>query len=289
MAEITADAGDIVDDAPKHRHGVMFWAASSWLILIVAVAALFDLLPFKDPTRISPGNKYQAVFSEGHLLGTDQLGRDILARLAEGARISMFIAVLTVLVGITVGGLIGTTVGYFGGRMERLTMALVNMALSFPSLILLLGVIAFAGQSLRNIVIVFCVLAVPGYVRFARASTLSLKQREWVLASEMMGAKRSRIIFRGLMPEVLITLITFGLLAVGGVIVAEGVTAFLGVGVPPPRSTWGQMIADGQNDFDDDVIHTALIPATTMFLTILSLNLVGDGLRRRFQVREAQI
>ncbi len=269
--------------------GTLFWLAVAWLVLVVATAVFAGLLPLPDPTRISPGRKYLPIGSDGHLLGTDQLGRDILARVAEGARISMFISLLTVAVGITVGGVVGTTVGYVGGRIEKAAMALVNMALSFPSLILLLGVIAFAGQSLRNIVLVFCVLAIPGYIRFARASTLTLKERDWVLASRMIGAKDRRIVFRVLLPDVLVTLITFGLLAIGAVIVAEGVIAFLGVGVPPPTATWGQMIADGQRDFDDDVIHTALIPATAMFLTILSLNLVGDGLRRRLQVREAQI
>ena len=269
--------------------GLLFWAATVWLGFVIAAALLAGVLPLPDPSRISPGNKFLPIGSRGHLLGTDQLGRDILARLTEGARISMFISLLTVAVGITVGGLVGTTVGYAGGRIERATMAIVNIALSFPSLILLLGVIAFAGQSLRNIVIVFCLLAIPGYIRFARASTLTLKERDWVLASRMIGATDRRIVFRVLLPDVLVTLITFGLLAIGGVIVAEGVIAFLGVGVPPPTATWGQMIADGQRDFDEQVIHTALIPATVMFLTILSLNLVGDGLRNRLQVREAQI
>ena len=269
--------------------GVLFWISVSWLTL-VAFAALFGwLLPLPDPTRISPAEKYLPVFSDGHLLGTDQLGRDMLARLVDGAKISVALSLTTVVVGITIGGLIGTTVGYFGGRAEALTMALVNIALSFPALVLLLGVIAMVGSDFWVLVTVFSVLAVPGYTRFARASTLSIKQNDWVTVSAMVGSTTPRIVFRVLMPNVLLTLVTFGLLAIGGVIVAEGVIAFLGFGVPPPQATWGGMIADGNRAFADDVLHVALVPATTMFLTILSLNLVGDGLRRRFQVRDAQI
>ncbi len=229
------------------------------------------------------------MLSDGHLLGTDQLGRDMLARLVDGAKISVFISLTTVGIGIVVGGVIGTTVGYFGGKIEAIAMAIVNIVLSFPSLVILLGVVAMAGQTLKVITIVFSVLAVPGYTRFARASTLTIKQNDWVTASRMIGATTPRLIFRVLMPNVLLTLITFGLLAVGGVIVAEGVIAFLGFGVPPPQATWGGMIADGNRAFADDILHVAVVPATTMFLTILSLNLVGDGVRRRLQVREAQI
>ncbi len=269
--------------------GVLFWASVVWLG-VVLVAALFGwALPLADPTRISPADKYAGVLSDGHLLGTDQLGRDMLARLVDGAKISVFISLVTVTVGISVGAVVGTTVGYIGGRVETVAMALVNIMLSFPALVILLGVVAMAGQTLKVITIVFSVLAVPGYIRFARASTLTLKQSDWVLASEAIGATRPRLVFRVLMPNVLITLLTFGLLAIGGVIVAEGVIAFLGFGVPPPQATWGGMIADGNRAFADDVIHVALVPAITMFLTILSLNLVGDGLRRRYQVREARI
>ena len=269
--------------------GVLFWIAAVWLFVVLFVAIFGRFLPLDDPTRIHPADKYLPVLSDGHLLGTDQLGRDILARLVDGAKISVFISLTTVGVGIVVGGLIGTTVGYFGGKTEAIAMAMVNIALSFPALVILLGVVAMAGQTLKVITIVFSVLAIPAYTRFARASTLTIKQNDWVTASAMIGSTTPRLVFKVLMPNVLITLITFGLLAVGGVIVAEGVIAFLGFGVPPPQATWGGMMADGNRAFADDILHVAVVPATTMFLTILSLNLVGDGLRRRLQVRDAQI
>jgi len=278
-----ADAG-----AGSASYGPVFWAAAVWLSIILFAAIFGDFLPLKDPNRINPADKLLPVLTDGSLLGTDQLGRDVLARLVAGARISVFISVATVSVGIFVGGLVGATVGFFGGRIEKLVMVVVNVMLSFPALVLLLGVVAMVGSSLKVLTIMFCVLAVPGYVRFARASALVLMQRDWVQVSRMVGSKSSRIVLRVLMPDVLVTLITFGLLALGGVIVAEGTIAFLGFGIPPPQATWGSMIADGKNSLDES-LNLALVSAGTMFLTILSLNLVGDGLRRRHQLRDAQL
>lgn len=276
------------DKSDGYSYGVVFWFAAVWLVVIVAAAVFGDLLPLKDPNRINPADKLLPILTQGNVLGTDQLGRDILARLVAGARVSVFISVATVSVGIFVGGLVGATVGFFGGRIEKLVMVVVNVMLSFPALVLLLGVVAMVGSSLKVLTTMFCILAVPGYIRFARASALVLMQRDWVQVSRMVGSKNSRIVLRVLMPDVLVTLITFGLLALGGVIVAEGTIAFLGFGIPPPQATWGSMIADGKNSLDES-LNLALVSAGTMFLTILSLNLVGDGLRRRYQLRDAQL
>ncbi len=286
LSTVAADSGSTAKRTKGM--GVLFWASSVWIGLILLAAVFGDLLPLKDANRINPADKLLPIFSDGYILGTDQLGRDILSRLVQGAQVSVFISVVTVTVGILVGGLIGTTTGFFGGRSERLVMAIVNVMLSFPALVLLLGVVAMVGASLKVITLVFCVLAIPGYIRFARASTLVLMKREWVLASRMIGATNRRLILRVLMPDVLTTLITFGLLALGGVIVAEGTIAFLGFGIPPPQATWGSMIAEGKSALDES-LNLALVSAGAMFFTILSLNLIGDGLRRKYQHRDAQL
>lgn len=282
--------------AKRRTFGVLFWLSLAWitLVLLAALASSlshwfnFDLPGIKDPNRINPADALLPVRHVDAWLGTDSLGRDILARLIEGARISVTIALITVTFGIVVGGLIGTAVGFYGGWVERLAMGAVNVSLSFPGLILLLGVVAMVGSSLTSLTVVLSVLAVPGYVRFARASTLSLMQQDWVTASSVMGAQDRRIVTRVLLPNVLLTLITFGLLALGGVIVAEGTLAFLGFSIPVPQATWGRMIAEGKPDLDTS-LHATLVPATTMFLTILSLNLIGDGLRRKYAIRDARI
>lgn len=268
--------------------GFLFWVAATWLGVVLLCAAFGTLLPLPDPDRTQPRLALQPVLTKGHVLGTDPLGRDILSRVIAGARVSVIISVVAVTVGVVVGGIIGTTVGYRKGLLERVTMIITNVLLSFPSLILLLGVIGMVGPSLKTITSVIAILSIPAYIRFARARTLSLSEEGFVDAAEMFGTRKRVIVFRELLPNVFATLMTFGLLALGGVIVAEGTLAFLGLSIPPPTATWGSMIAEGKSVIDR-ALHVAIVPSTVMFLTVLSLNLVGDGLRRHFDVRETAI
>jgi len=290
-AEIVNDTDDLetLDTAfVRQPFGLMFWTAIGWLALIVFLAIFASWLPFDDPNRINPGNRLQGIFSDGNILGTDSLGRDNLSRLAHGARISVVISLTSVTVGVLIGGIIGTTIAYYGGRLEKMVMAFVNMMFAFPGLILLLAVVAMVGASLQSLTVTISVLSIPLYIRFSRGSTLAFISLDYIAADKMLGARDRRIIFRSLLPNVLATLVTFGLLALGGVIVAEGTLAYLGFSVPVPQATWGRMIADGKPQLDE-TLQPTLIPATVMFLTILSIHLVGDRVRRSFDVREARI
>lgn len=268
--------------------GLLFWFATAWLVLVLLAAVIGWALPLPDPNRVSPQNALQPVLTGGHLLGTDPLGRDILSRLVNGARVSVIISTVSVSTGIVFGGLIGTTVGYVRGWPERIVVAVTNVLLSFPSLILLLGVVGMVGPSLTTITTVIAVLSIPAYVRFSRAGALGLSEAGYVTAAKMLGTTTPTIIRRELIPNVALTLATFGLLALGGVIVAEGTLAFFGLSVPPPQATWGGMIAEGKGVIDR-ALHVAVVPSVVMFLTVLSLNLVGDGLRRRYDVRSIRI
>jgi peptide/nickel transport system permease protein len=220
------------------------------------------------------------------ILGTDELGRDILARLVYGARVSLIVSVTAVVMGSVFGGLLGLTSGFFRGAYERLIVTGVDVLLAFPALVLLLALVAFKGQSLPTIAFVIGFLSIPAYTRVARATTLSVSQREYVLAARAMGAKNSRILFRELLPNVALPIIAFGLVALGAVIVAEGSLAFLGLSVKFPTATWGSMIAAGKIHIRT-APHLALIPSMAMFLTVLSVNYVGDQMRQRFDVRES--
>ncbi|MCP5028412.1 MAG: ABC transporter permease [Actinomycetia bacterium] len=273
---------------PRGQVGLLVWLSVAWLLLVVFLAVFAPYLPLPDPNRASPKNALAPIFSDGHLLGTDPLGRDILARLAAAARISVIISMVSVGVGITIGGIIGTTVGYVRGWPERVGVAVTNILLSFPALILLLGVVAMVGRSLTALTSVIAFLAIPGYFRFARARTLALSEEGFVDAARMIGATRRSVVFRELLPNVMNTLITFGLLAVGGVIVAEGTLAFLGLSVPPPQATWGGMIAEGKGVLDR-TLHVAVVPSVVMFVTVLSLNLVGDLFRSRLDIKESRL
>lgn len=275
--------------APRGRRQVLFWLAAAWLGLVVFAAITASWLPLKDEIDSSVSTKLSTPFENGHVLGSDGLGRDILARIVHGSRVSIVISTAAVTIGLLIGGALGVAVGFFRGWFERVVMAANDVALAFPALVLLLGLLAYVGQSLLVITVTIGLLSVPRYTRVARANTLALAQREFVLAATAMGATRRRVMLREIVPNVVMPLLAFALLSLGVVIVLEGSLSFLGLSVPQPTPTWGSMIAEGRR-YLQDAPHVAAIPSVVMFLTVLSVNLVGDHLRSRyFDVRESSL
>lgn len=272
----------------KRSYGISFWLAIAWLGLVMFAALFSTLLPLPDPNAVDVSHRLARPFTEGHFLGSDGLGRDILSRLFDGARVSLTISVSAVLVGATMGGTIGMIAGFFRGRPEMLIVSAVDVILAFPGLVLLLALVATFGQSLKAITLAVALLSIPVYTRVARATTLSVAQREYVLAARAMGATHRRIIFREIMPNVFLPVAAFGLIALGVVVVLEGTLSFLGLSVQPPDATWGGMISEGKRHLSRE-IHVALIPSLVLFFTVLSLNFVGDTLRSHFDVREANV
>lgn len=287
-----AEAPKPVDAGPARRtssFGVFFWMAVGWLGVVVICAAFADVLPgVQDPNRQDFTTRLADPFTANRILGGDGLGRDILARLVHGARVSVVISLSAVGIGMSVGGTLGMTVGFLRGRVEQSVVAVMDIVIAFPGLVILLSLVAYLGQNLQVIAGVVGVLSIPIYTRIARANTLSVAQREFVLAAQAMGARRGRILFREILPNVILPVMAFGLIAMGVVIVLEGALAFLGLSVELPQATWGGMISEG-NRYIFDKLHVALIPSGVMFLTVLSLNFVGDTLRSRFDVREANL
>lgn len=273
--------------ARRRRSGLAFWLAVAWLATVVSCALFADLLPLPDPILPDVSSRLDGPSAE-HPLGVDGLGRDQLARLAFGARVSLVVSVTAVAIGGIVGGLLGTAVGYVRGRTETIVMAGIDVLLAFPALVLLLVVLAYVGRSLTVISLLIGVLSIPVYTRVARANTLAVAQREFVQAAEVLGATRWRILMREVLPNVALSLAAFGLVAMGLVIVLEGSLAVLGLSVEPPDPTWGGMIAEARRHMSD-APHTVLVPAGAMFLTVLSLNFVGDSLRRRVDARDANL
>jgi peptide/nickel transport system permease protein len=213
-----------------------------------------------------------------HWLGTDGLGRDELARLIYGARVSLTVGLCAPVIGITIGGALGMLAGYFRGRFESLVVGSMDVLLAFPPLVLALAVTAYLGQSLFNLTFILGVLGIPAFMRVARAATLSLARREFVIAAQALGATHARILLRELLPNVFLPLLAFFLLGVAVTIVAEGALSFLGLGVPPPVSSWGSMIGEGRESLEI-APWLAFLPAIAMFLSVLSFNLIGDTLR----------
>jgi peptide/nickel transport system permease protein len=278
--ELSLDEDVAVSPVKRTRRlGPLFWAAIAWIILIFAAAGLVGVLPIPSPTDMDMLER-RAPASVLHWLGTDGLGRDELARLIYGARIS--------LIGVTIGGALGMLAGYFRGRFETLVVGSMDVLLAFPPLILLLAVTAYLGQSLLNLTCIIGVLGIPAFMRVARAATLTLARREFVIAAQALGATHARILLRELLPNVFLPLVAFFLLGVAVTIVVEGALSFLGLGVPPPVSSWGNMIGEGRESLDV-APRLAFIPAIAMFLTVLSFNLVGDTLRALTDPRQGAL
>ena len=259
------------------RLGGLFVAALFWIALIGLAAIFANVLPIVSPTDMDFLGK-RAPPSAEHLLGTDQLGRDMLSRLIYGARISLTVGLLSPVIGLVIGGALGMLAGYFGGRFEALTVGGVDVLLAFPPLVFALAVTAYLGQSALNITLVIGVLSIPAFTRVARAVTLSLAQREFVVAAQTLGATHMRILLRELLPNVALPLMAFFLLAVAVTIVVEGALSFLGLGVPPPAPSWGSMIGEGRESLDI-APWLAFLPAGFMFVTVLAFNVIGDTLR----------
>jgi len=273
--------------ARRRALGWVFWLAVAWIGVVLFGALAADLLPIPDPSKISLLHRRQPP-SAMYLFGTDHLGRDVLARVVHGSRASLTVGLISAFLGLLVGGALGLLAGYFRGRFESLTMATVDVLLAFPPLVLALAIIAYLGQSVVILTLTLALLSVPAATRVARATTLAIAEREFVVAARALGATHVRIMLRELLPNVVLPLTVFTLIAVAVLIIAEGTLSFLGLGVPPPTPSWGSMMSEGREQLDF-APHIALIPAVVMFLTVLSFNLVGDTLRSLTDPRRAAL
>jgi peptide/nickel transport system permease protein len=290
MATLELTINEDVTALPARRGrrlGPLFWMAIGWMIFVFAVAILADVLPMPSPSDMDMLER-RAPFSFAHWLGTDGLGRDELSRLIHGARISLVVGICAPIIGLAIGGALGMLAGYFRGRFETYVVGSMDVLLAFPPLILALAVTAFLGQSLLHLTLILGVLGIPAFMRVARASTLTLARREFVIAAQALGATHARILLRELLPNVLLPLLAFFLLGVAVTIVAEGALSFLGLGVPPPISSWGSMIGEGRESLEM-APRLAFLPAIAMFLTVLSFNLVGDTLRALTDPRQGAL
>jgi len=271
--------------------GLAGWFALVWLVIVIVSALLAPWLPLDEPdkTDFSILTNNASPGTGGHILGTDQNGFDILSRLVWGGRVSLVVALGVLVFGMTIGGLIGLLAGFFRGRTETLLMSTIDIFLAFPGLILLIAIVAFLGADLKNVVLGITLVSIPAFARIARATTLTFSQREFVLAARAAGASNSRILVREILPNVILPLLAFGLLVVAIAIVAEGSLAFLGL-TSQETISWGGMINGGRQPLQqEDIAHTALIPAFVMFLTVLSVNFLGDRFRALFDVKDAAL
>lgn len=267
----------------RHRLGPRFWIPVAWTTMVVVLAATANLLPLRNPIETD-----FAVISSwpdaSYWFGTDHLGRDIFSRSVFGARISLIVGLLAPAIGLGVGIFLGMAAGYFRGRTESIILAAMDAIMAFPGILIVLAVTAYVGANTAILIFLLGFLTIPAFMRVARANTLVFAQREFVLAARAMGATHARVLTLEILPNVIIPMLVYALLVVSRIIVIEGVLSFLGLSVPPPQPTWGNMIADGQTDLAT-LPYIAFIPSALMFLTVLSINLIGERLRARTDFR----
>ena len=216
--------------------------------------------------------------SQEHYFGTDELGRDIALRIMVGGRVSLLVGFSVSLISLLIGIVIGATSGYFGGHLDSVLMRFTDIMLSIPSLPLLLILSRYGGGSVLSIILILSVFSWMGLARIVRGTILSIKQRDFVEAARMTGARNGRIVVRHILPSTLAPVIVNATLTLGFAIIAESSLSYLGLGVQPPTPTWGQMLI-GAQQFMETAPWLALIPGMFLFVTLLCINFLGDGLR----------
>lgn len=258
-------------------------AAAVVLLLIVGSAVFAPLIAPHDPLAVNIRHRLgPPAWMEGgvpeHLLGTDQVGRDLLSRMIYGGRVSLVVGVCSVLMSATIGVLLGLAAGYFGGSSDWSIMTLVNVMLTFPFVLLALAVIAVLGPNLVNMIFVLGVAGWPLYARVVRAEAMAIREREFVLAGRALGMSHLRIIFRQILPNLTSAIVVIATLQVAQVIIAESFLSFLGLGIQPPTPAWGNMLGEGRL-YMLNSWWIATFPGLAIFITTLMINLMGNALR----------
>ena len=247
------------------------------VILIFLIAISASLISPYDPGKTDVSLKLKPP-SARNLLGTDQLGRDVFSRMLHGSRISLTVGFIAVGISIFIGILIGATAGYYGRWVDAFLMRLVDTMLCFPSLFLILTIVALLGPSIFNIMVVIGITSWEGTARFVRAEFLSLRERDYVQAARALGVKDSRIIFRHILPNALAPVFVTATLGVASAILVEAGLSFLGFGVQPPAPSWGNILTEGRT-YIFDAWWLTVFPGLAILVAVLSFNLVGEGLR----------
>ena len=248
------------------------------LIFAVVVAVLAPMLAPYSPTAIEVAEKFTPPFGK-QILGTDELGRDVLSRLIFGARISMSVSLLSVGIAISAGTLIGIFSAYSGGKTDLAIQRLVDTMMAFPAIIMALALMAALGASQTNVIVALVVILLPGAVRVVRSQVLSIKEQDYTLAARAIGAGSTRIMLRHILPNVMATYIVLSTITLGYAIVVEASLSFLGVGIPPDIPSWGGMLNLGATTYIDVSPWLSVFPGITIAVIVFSVNLLGDSLR----------
>jgi peptide/nickel transport system permease protein len=256
------------------------------ILFILAIGAIgAPVIARHDPLAVNIRDYRQAPSSE-HILGTDSSGRDVFSRLLHAGRVSLSVGLVAVGIYTAIGMLVGSIAGYYGGRTDMVLMRLADIVLAFPTLILIITIVSVLGPNIYNVMVVIGLLGWPPIARIVRSLFLSLREQDFVLASQTIGATNARIIFRHVLPNSLAPVIVAATFGIANAILLEASLSFLGLGVQPPTSSWGNMLTDAQSITVMESMPWLWIPSGVMIaLAVLSINFIGDGLRDAFDPR----
>jgi peptide/nickel transport system permease protein len=247
------------------------------LCLIVATMILAPVLAPFEPTAMDYKQVLQPPTS-AHPFGTDDLGRDILSRVLYGGQLSLRVAVMVIVIAMGGGVLVGLTSGYFGGWVDTIIMRIVDILLAFPTILLLLSIVAALGPSLTAVLIAIAFSSIPAYSRLVRGSVLSAKNNDYVMAAQVIGARSTRIMVKHILPNIIPPVIIYATLGLAGAIMLTAGLSYLGLGAQPPSPEWGAMLNAGRS-LMRDAWWMSVFPGLAIFWTVLCINLLGDGLR----------
>jgi peptide/nickel transport system permease protein len=266
-----------VETLRRLAHNRSALVGGSVLIVIVLLAIIAPIVSPYDPIKTNQRLSLEAP-SLAHLMGTDRFGRDIFSRVLWAGQTSLPIGLVSVAIGVLFGVSLGLLAGFYGGWLDAVSMRGVDLLLAFPGILLALAIIAVLGGSLTNLMIAVGISAIPDYVRITRGAVLSLKEREFVIAARVIGCRGPSIIWRHILPNVMAPLIVLATLGMAAAIITGSALSFLGLGIKPPTPEWGNMLAEGR-EFLQHAWWVAFFPGAAIMLTVLSINLLGDGLR----------
>lgn len=246
--------------------------------LMTLIAIFAPLIATHSPNQMDVAHSLAVPGTDGHLLGTDNYGRDLFSRLVYGARISLMVGIAAVIFGAFFGTLLGLVSGYFGGRLDAIIMRTMDGLFAFPFILLAITLMTVLGQGLVNVIIAIGIANIPGFARIVRGQVLSVKEEEFIEVTKSLGATNGRIILQHILPNCMAPLIVYGTMSVAGAIISEAALSFLGLGVQPPTASWGSILKDGK-DYLVLSPHMATFSGLAILLTVLGINLFGDGLR----------
>lgn len=264
--------------------GVIHWIALGFIALLLLLSLLIQYISAVDPIAQDLTNRFAPVGSEGHILGTDQHGRDLLIRIVYGARVELFIAVMATLGALVGGTLLGLLGGYLGGIVGSISMRSMDVLMTIPSLMLAMFSVTLYGPGTTTVTFALMLVFLPAFARIAYGQTLTVREKEYVEADVLYGARPARIMWRTVLPNITAPIIVQFTLTIASAILLESGLSYLGLGVVPPTPSWGSMVSEATR-FMASSPHVLMVPAVTVIITILAFSLVGDGLRRSLDPR----